>query len=94
MFSTALVIACFSHIESTGWVVLSVIGKAEIIAPIIWIIIIAVSAMTLSLLLIGLAESIILSRRFSVPHWRRRTANLQNFRLPISLQSCSTGARL
>ena len=60
-------IACYSRSKETDWLVFTVVDKSEITTPVIWQIFFCIALTGLIAVLLGLAQSALLSRRFSTP---------------------------
>ena len=59
--------AYYSRSKETDWLIFTVVDKAEITAPVIWQILFCTVLTGLIAVLLGLAQSSLLSRRFSTP---------------------------
>lgn len=59
--------AHYGRIPATGWMVVTVVEKKEILHPIIWKVLFLVGLTGLIAVFLGFVQSILLSRRFSLP---------------------------
>lgn len=59
--------AYYSRLDQTGWIVVTVVDKNEIIQPIVWRVLPYLFVIGSISVLIGLLQSVLLSRRFSAP---------------------------
>lgn len=60
-------IAYYSRSKETNWLVFTVVDKTEITTPIMWQIVVCIALTGLIAIVLGLAQSALLSRRFSTP---------------------------